>query len=242
MKRLFLTAVLLAAASGAGAQAPDDCIENIRGETVCGDRAEAVRARIRAEAAYAQNPRKAERARSASPYGRFSSAAFVRGGYAFAGLNPGENFPTDAPLASAGFRFPVSRSGSSLLSFESEAVVLWGDETIFDPFTGVTAEISGTSVVGLFGLRWQHQNPAGGLSPFVSAGAGPAYLRSRVEFDDGSPDLAGDTLAFGYGARAGVAVSLAERVSIEWAYRYLGATRDTTVGAHAAELGLNLKF
>lgn len=241
MKPIVLTFVFAALAVEAGAQ-ERDCIENIRGETVCGEQAEAVRARIRAEAAYAQNPSKATRTRSTSPYTNFGPTAFIRGGYAFAGLNPGDNIPTDAPLIGAGARIPISRSGQNLLSFESEGVYIWGSDETFDPLSGVTTDERGWALTGLFGLRWQYLPSAGGISPFISAGVGPAYIRQSIRFDDGSPTLSADTLALGYSGRAGLSVTLAQNISIEWAYRYLGATRNGTIGAHIAEMGLNLDF
>ncbi len=240
MSRLGLGAAVLLAAYAGGALAQDDCIENAAGKTVCGSDADAVRARIRAEARYEENPDRPLKRHSGSVYDGFGPALFVRGGYAFAGLNPGPNVSADAPLFSIGYRTPVARSGQNLISFETEVLHTRASETFLDPFVG-PGEARLWALAGLFGLRWQYV--AQGVSPFASVAIGPGYVKGKLDFDDPLlVSVTDDEFALFYTGRAGLAVPIGDRVGVEWAYRYLGATRESTFGAHAAEMGLSLSF
>src|SRR5690606_27244602 len=100
-----------------------DCIENVAGEIVCGQAADAVRARIRAEAAYArgEDPRKPGK-RTGSVYGGFGQGVFLRGGYIFAAHGGGASEQAGAPMAAAGYRRPISKHGRNHWSLELEGV------------------------------------------------------------------------------------------------------------------------
>jgi opacity protein-like surface antigen len=107
-------------------------------------------------------------------------------------------------------------------------------------FIGVgDADVSTMAVAALFGVRWEAPQ-LGWVTPFVSAGVGPAYYRTK--FDDGVTQISNGNVGLGYSARTGVEAPLFGRFSVEAAYRYLNATADAAVGQHAGELGLIYDF
>lgn len=217
----------------------DDCIENIAGQVVCGSDANAVRARMRVEAALArgEEPRKAV-SQGRSVYGKFNQAAFVRGGYIFAAHGGGVSESASAPMASVGFWSPLSRSGNHRWSFESEVVyVRDSEDVVIVPPDTLT--ISGYALTGLFSLRWQYET-GGFLSPYVSAGVGPTYARAKIS--DGIDEISDGVWAFGYSGRAGLEARVSQNVSMEAGYRYLGATNNGNLGLHTGEVGVNFKF
>lgn len=228
--------------AGASLAQQSDCIENVAGRTVCGADAEAVRARMRAEAQYAKDPNSWPR-REGSLYPSWTNGAFVRGGYAFHGHMLGVSGDISAPTAAAGVRHTISRYDRSRFLFETEAVYARDSATVTDGTDVYEATV--WNITGLAALRWQYDTRAG-VSPFASFGVGPSYWKGRLRAGTLSdPDLfavSDGTWAFGYSARVGFEAGLSDRVSFETAYRYLGATNNGSAGIHAAEAGLNLRW
>ena len=222
-----------------------ECIENAQGEMVCGVLAEAVRKRMEAEERYRKQVADGEvepgqappRPKFRSVYGAFGQSAFVRGGYAFGAHGGGVSGSIDGIVASVGYRRALQPRTSNGLSLETEAVYFRdsGEATVF----GVPIEATATGYTGVFAVRWD-ANPAGVINPYVSAGGGPAYY--NVEFSSGGVSVSDGVFVFGYSGRAGLEARVSPRVSLEAGYRYLGATRDGTVGIHSGELGLNYGF
>ena len=231
--------------SGAALAQTTDCIENDKGEMVCGVLADALRARQEAETRYQAQIDSGEvepgeappRPKFPSVYGSFGQAAFLRGGYAFAAHGGGTSGSIDGFVISAGYRRALNRELSNRLSVETEAVYFRDSEEA--SIIGIPFTTTATSYTGIVALRWDG-NPAGVVNPYASAGAGPAYYEVEVE-SLGVSDSDGEVV-FGYTGRAGLEVQLAPQVSLEAGYRYLGATRDGTIGFHSGEVGLNYKF
>jgi len=238
MFRTILAVTSLLTATSAFAQ-DKDCIENIAGKVVCGSDADAVRARIRAEARYAENPDNPAKARrSGSVYNNFGQSLFVRGGYIFAAHSGGVSDQASAPMFAVGYRAPMSRFGRNRWNFETEVVYARDSEDIvLIPPTTLT--LSGYAITGLASVRWEYDTRSA-ISPFISAGVGPTYARAKVS--DGITEIADGEWAFGYSGRAGLEAHLSDRVSMEAGYRYLGATNSGTAGLHTGEVGLNLNF
>ena len=231
----FTALSFTAIAPSASAQQSDDCIENIAGVVVCGAQADAVRARMRAEARYAADPDKAKRqARSGSIYNSFGQSVFLRGGYIFASHGGGEADSASAPLGAIGYRSRGARMGNHVWSFESEVVYARDSEDIVADIT-----LSGFTLAGLLGARWEYATGTP-VSPYASVGIGPVYVEATVS--DGVIEINDDTLAFGYSGRAGMEVQISNGVSVDLGYRYLGATNQGTAGLHTAEGGLNFNF
>lgn len=166
-----------------------------------------------------------------SVYSSFGSAAFVRGGYIFAAHGGGASGDASAPLGSIGYHAPFSPG--SQFGFETELVYLRDSETI-GPITATAGQLT-----ALISLRWQYETGSR-ISPFVSAGIGPAYIHAKI--DNGVTEISDSDLVLGYSGRAGVEIQLSDGLALETAYRYLGATDDGTAGFHAAEAGLNFTF
>ncbi len=243
MLRKSLAAAVVICASPALAQS-DDCIENIAGQMVCGSDADAVRARIRAEAAAArgEDPRKSRgRSRSGSVYDTFGQAAFVRGGYVFsADANHGEEVNGDGFGVYAGYRAPISKRGFDALSLEVE---LGHQRTPHDKYL-----FSIDAYSSMMSLRWDHAfSPQFGY--FASAGVGVAYLRAYANDAVLGPFFWEDEFTFGYTGRSGFRANISETFSLEAAYRYAGALGvdfggpySLRLGSHSAELGLDVRF
>lgn len=176
-------------------------------------------------------------------YAAWHDGFFVRGGYGFHAHAAGISGSLSAPMGAAGYRHTISLYGRSRILFEMEGVYVRDSESITDGVNVAKATVWGVS--GLAGFRWQYDTRVG-VSPFVSASVGPNYSHARLEFGPGSNpsfySIADGGWAFGYSGRAGIEASLSDRVSIEAAYRYLGATKDVTDGVHAAEIGLNFNW
>lgn len=228
-----LTAFSLSTA--ATAQPGDDCIENVAGKVVCGSAADAVRARIRAEARYAADPDKARRqARSGSVYNSFGQSLFLRGGYIFAAHGGGEADSSSAPLAAIGYRSKGARMGNHVWSLETEAVYARDSEDILS-----TVTLSGFTLGGFLAGRWDYATGSP-ISPYASAGVGPVYIEATIA--DAFTEITDSTVVFGYTGRAGMEVQISDSVSLDLGYRYLGVTDDGTAGLHTAEGGLNFNF
>jgi opacity protein-like surface antigen len=176
--------------------------------------------------------------KSGSVYSSYGASAFVRGGYAFSAHGGGASGSVDAITLAAGFApIPKWRWGKSTLGFETEAVYYRDGEEIDLGALGVI-DTTLWGLTGLLSLRYEYD--MGAIRPFMSAGVGPAYWRASI--DDGVTKVSDGDFKLGYSGRAGFEAVLSDRVSLEAAYRYLGATVDGTVGFHSAELGLNLGF
>lgn len=176
--------------------------------------------------------------KSGSVYSSYGSSAFVRGGYGFAAHGGGASGSIDAITFAAGYApVPKWRFGGSTLGFESE-IVYFRDSEDIDLGAGGVLDTTLWSLTGLLSLRYEYD--MGAIRPFMSAGVGPAYWRASV--DDGITEISDGEFKLGYSGRAGIEAALSDRVSLEAAYRYLGATINGTAGFHSAELGLNLDF
>lgn len=239
---MFRTAIIVALVLGATpihAQQKDDCIENITGKTVCGADAEAVRARIRAEARYAQNPEKPlpkKSTASGSIYDSFRPAVFVRGGYTFAAdANRGLEAEGGGPSVFAGYRSPIWMQGNNAFSVETELGLQRA------PREDMLASVDGYGA--LIALRWDHAfNQNFGM--FASGGVGIAYLRAYV-----LDVFVEDEVTFGYNGRGGIRANLSRALSLEAAYRYTGAMGvdfglpvGVRLGSHTGEIGLDIRF
>ncbi len=173
-----------------------------------------------------------------SAYNNYGQSVFLRGGYAFAANNYDDGeISFGGPILSGGYRRALRRRDFNQLSIEGE-IVFARDSEEFD-LLGVPVEDTLSVYTGLVGLRYD-ASPAAQLNPFASLAIGPSYLRARSE--SGGVSVSDGSWAFGYSARAGLEANLSEQVSIEGAYRYLGATEDGTIAIHAAEIGLNYDF
>ncbi len=171
--------------------------------------------------------------KSGSVYSSYGATAFVRGGYAFSAHGGGASGSIDAITFAAGYApIPKWNFGNSTLGFETELAYFRDGEAIGPIDTTLWG------LTGLLSLRYEYD--MGAIRPFLSAGVGPAYWRASV--DDGVTEISDGDFKLGYSGRAGFEAVLTERLSLEAAYRYLGATVDGTVGFHSAELGLNLGF
>lgn len=226
--------------TSAGFAQGSDCIENIAGRTVCGSEAEAVRARMRAEAQYAKDPNSWPK-NEGSLYPSWTNSVFVRGGYGFHGHLLDESVDFSAPMGAVGFRHTISRYNRSRFLFEMETVYARDSGEVTDGID--VAELTVWGVTGLASIRWQYDTRAG-ISPFVSAGIGPSYWKGKLD-PTSDPDIftiSDDGWAFGYSGRAGFEAALSDSISFEAAYRYLGATNDGSFGIHAAEAGLNFNW
>ena len=214
----FLVAAFLMMSSAAFAQ-DEDCIENIAGQTVCGADADAVRARIRIEAALArgEEPKRPKRQSSAgSMYSRFKNTIALRSGYAFDVTGGGDGF-----YGGLAYTRKLNNSANAFkLDFE---LLGFADSDYYYSSTSAGAFL--TSVM------WQYENSP--VQPFLSAGVG--YLVVSDGFSSAD--------AFAYQARAGVNVPIIPRLGLEGAYRYLGASNSYgSADIHGAELNLNINF
>ncbi|MBI1366642.1 MAG: outer membrane beta-barrel protein [Alphaproteobacteria bacterium] len=172
----------------------------------------------------------------AADYASWRNRFFVRGGYAFHGHIAGVSGSISDPEGALGFDHTISLYGRSRILFETEAVYVRDSERI----PGVISARA-WSLSGLAGFRWQYDTRAG-VSPFISGGIGPNYSHAKVNLV-GIGSAADHSWAFGYSGRAGIEAFIAKRVSIEVAYRYLGATdKNATGGIHAAEAGINFNW
>lgn len=233
MLRFILGASILLGVSTADAQ-DDNCIENIAGDIVCGSDADAVRARLRAEARHARHPDRPIRSHSGSIYDSFGQSLFVRGGYIFAAHGGGVSDQASAPMAAVGYRSPMSKSGPHQWNFETEIVYVRDSEDILSSIT-----VSGWALTGLLSLRWEYDTGSP-INPYVSAGVGPTY--AQLKTSNGMTQISDGEWAFGYSGRAGIEAYLSNGFSMEAGYRYLGATSDGTGGLHTGEVGLNYNF
>ena len=252
MFRSFFLSIFTIAATPAMAQ-NRDCIENFAGKIVCGAEAQVVRKVIRAEQAIArgEDPYEyQERARrSGSIYDSFAPAAFIRGGYVFAAdINdgPSEIFG-NGPSAFLGYRTPIATGGRTSLSFETEIGFQRGSRQ--------QALLTVDAYTALASLRVDHMLTRN-FGFFGSGGIGPAYLRAVVPNDIIVPGVVvipggfvDDEFTFGYSGRAGMQTRLSQTLSLEAAYRYSGSlgvnfgqSESTRLGAHAAEIGLDVRF
>ena len=244
MKASLVSALVFAVFSAPAFAQNDNCIENVDGVMVCGVAADAVRARLRAEQRYREQladgeiePGEAPRQKQfRSVYGAFGQAAFLRGGYAFAAHGNGSSGSVDGIIGSVGYRRALQPRTNGL-SLEGEVVYLRDGED--GMLFGVPLETTTIGVTGIFALRWD-ANPTGVITPYVSAGVGPAYY--DVEIESGDVSVSDGAVFFGYSGRAGLEAQLSDRISLEAGYRYLGATRDGNVGIHSGEMGLNYNF
>lgn len=270
MSRVLCVISVLSVGASAIAQ-DDNCIENAAGMIVCGADADAVRARIRAESAMYENKTEnvstevamptesivnasamqavsaesesgqtyeRKKKRSGSVYKDYGQAVFLRGGYAFASHNFGDGeVSVNGLMLAGGYRKALSKKKRGQISVEGEIVWLSDSEEV--DLLGTPLETTVTGYTGIVALRWD-ANPQANLSPFASVGVGPAYYRVKAETPTTS-DSDGD-FAVGYTARAGVTARVGDRVTMEAAYRYLGATESSTIGFHGAEVGVNLGF
>lgn len=206
-------ASVLAFSFGA-AEARDACVVTSQGETACGRPSTA----------------------SGSVYGGYGGTVFVRGGYTFFGKDARNPNSAGMPHFSGGYRRQLAPG--SRFSFEGELLYEKDDEIAF---IGVgDADVSVVALVGLASLRWDGDDFAWGLAPFVSVGFGPGYY--KFEFDDGATVISDGQVGLSYSGRVGVEKELLDKISLEAAYRYLNSTTDAGVGQHAAELGLNYSF
>ncbi len=267
MRAVALTAAFSLSLSGAATAQDTDCIENAAGRTVCGPAAEAVRARMKAEAEiFDANPRydpdagaapaevqRARRARASSAYAGFGQAVFLRGGYALAGQNfgPGE-VSFGGPVFSGGYRRELTKGAENKLSIEAEGLFAQETSPFVDPLIG-SQDVTTTGLSAFVSLRWD-QNAAAAFSTFASFGLGPSLYKADLDNDDvsdadsarilagGFSDDGDFALALGFTSRAGFTVRLADNVMVESAYRFFGATEEGTIAVHAAELGVTYGF
>lgn len=235
MKRSIIVAVIAIATP---AYAQNDCIENLEGKIVCGDEADAVRERIRAEVVARHGggdefKQSKSTFRSGSAYSGFRNAAFVRGGYIFAARGGGAATSESAPSIAAGFRFKTYQNGKSVISSETEVLYARDSESV------APLEFTLSGITALTGFRWEYKTGSG-VNPFASVGIGPGYARLKI--DDGIDAVVLDDWTFAYSGRAGVSLDITKAISIETAYRYLGTTQVGTPGQHSGEVGLNFGF
>ena len=219
---LASVAVLPAGALAGDAASQDDCIENIIGLTVCGEQAQAVRARLEAEAASeagrAEKHRKKRSSKNSfegSAYSLFRNTVSLRSGYIF---------DTRGSLDEKGYSGGLAytrRLNDGPLAVKSDIELYGADLDSFDG--GVGAII--TSVI----LAYE----PGRIQPFISAGMGYSGIFTS----------AGDVDAFVYQGRGGVNLALTQRFGLESAYRYLGFVNGNGRSAmHGAEVNLNVNF
>lgn len=193
---------------------------------------------VRATATEAM-PRRAqlEKGQYASAYGGFGQAVFLRGGYGFAGSDNGAGGEVRGAVLAAGFRSALKKKSKNQISVEAEVVYVGDNDETGLP--GAIVETKVTGVTGLVSLRWD-ASPEAALNPFASVGVGPAHYRMKTTTST-AQTTASET-SFGYSARAGVEAALGDQVSIEAAYRFLGAAQTNAVSIHAAEIGVNYEF
>ncbi|GEM_PF-6900186 len=189
-----------------------------------------------AEAPAPALPPRANRSPSAfaSAYAGFGQAVFLRGGYAFSGDMTGPGDETRGLLVSGGYRRALEKKSKNQMSVETEAVFLRDVDRL-----AASLETTLTGVTGVVSLRWD-ASPDARFNPFASLGGGVAHYKLKT--DDGTSVVTVSQTGFGYTARAGVEAALAEQVSLEAAYRFLGAVNNIAEGVHAAEVGLNYEF
>ncbi|MEM9168781.1 MAG: outer membrane beta-barrel protein [Pseudomonadota bacterium] len=191
----------------------------------------------RGQAAPVRPPR-AARARSRSVYDAFGPRASVRGGYAFAGhATGGDDFDVSGLTGAVAYIHPMHRIFLGTISIEGEIAYFRDREEA--SVLGSTLQSTIWGVAPLFGVRWD-LNPAGKINPFASVSGGGAYTEASV--DDGAISFADGQITLAYGGRGGIETRLTDRLSVEAAYRYIGFTRDGTLGVHSAEIGLNYGF
>ncbi len=174
--------------------------------------------------------------RSGSVYDNFGNAVFASGGYAFGGHVSDGDFDVSGLIGGGGFRHAFLRRGGFRLWIQPEVVYTRDSETV--DIIGVPIENTFWGITGLISLRADYRNDF--LTPFFTAGVGPSICETVV--DDGVSKAKSGQLAVGYGGRAGVERAITETLSLEAAYRYLGATRDQALGWHGAEIGINYNF
>lgn len=170
----------------------------------------------------------------ASAYTGFGQAVFLRGGYGFSGDMTGPGDETRGLLVAGGYRRAIEKKSKNQMSVETEVVFL---RDVDQPSAALETTVTG--LTGLVSLRWD-ASPGAPLNPFASVGAGVA--RYTYKADDGATVVKVSETGFGYSARAGVEAALGGQMSLEAAYRYLGAVNNIVEGVHAAEVGVNYAF
>ena len=187
--------------------------------------------------ALAQSNRKPARFKSAPVYTAYGSNVFIRGGYSFADIEARSN--ASAPLFGLGFTRTLESSNSLVFAVEVEAL---GARLGLDyPDEALRTEENGWLAAGLVSLKWSFF-PESVISPYASLGLGPGYARATLEVEGLEDVSRDDGLAFAYTGRAGLSAQLSKKISIDAGYRYLGLTRESTVGFHNGEIGLNYSF
>ncbi|MEL6369339.1 MAG: outer membrane beta-barrel protein [Pseudomonadota bacterium] len=174
--------------------------------------------------------------RKASVYNSFGrNSAFIRGGYAFADTEDFTDY--SAPNIAVGGSYFLSASGKSRFFVEGEIYVSRQSESVSG--VGISADATQWILAPNVAGRWQYQ-ANGTVAPFISAGIGPGLVITSVDLN-GLSDSTTD-FVFAYTSRAGLHLTLSDKIDLEAAYRYLGLTQDGSIGIHGAEAGLNVKF
>ncbi|MGF1544894.1 MAG: outer membrane protein [Parvularculaceae bacterium] len=184
----------------------------------------------------AAQSRNGDAPRWGSVYDGYGNAVFASAGHAFAAHTSDGDFDVSGFSGGGGYRRAFLRRAGFRFFFQPEIVYVRESEGV--DILGVEIDNTLWGLAGLLSTRVEYPNAF--LTPFVSAGVGPAYFETVV--DDGISKIKDGELAVGYGARAGVERAITRQISLEAAYRYLGATREQAIGFHGAEIGVNYNF